>query len=110
MQRKEKQKPGSDHNLLLVVLALALCSLLTALICSYICTFVLDTFQNTQACALLITADGIKSDSAALETNVNTAVIGLKSCRDFGLALGIGNLGVLICLGLRLRLKPAKAS
>ena len=110
MRRKEKQNPGSDHNLLLSVLALTLCSLLTALVCAYICTFVLDTFQNTEACALLITADGIKSDSATLEQNVNTAVIGLKTCRDFGLALGIGNLGVLISLGLRLRLKSLKAS
>jgi hypothetical protein len=110
MPRKENPKAGSDSNLLLAVLALTCCSILTALVCSYICTYVLDSFESTEACALLITANGIRSDSATLEQNVNTAVLGLQSCRDFGLALGIGNLGVLVALWLRLRLKGQKAS
>ena len=75
-----------------------------ASICSaVICDFVLDSFEDGQAMALLITSEGVKSDDKKLEKNLNRATEAMKTCRDLGYALGVGSLGVGLAAGLRIR-------
>jgi len=84
----------ADGNLLMAVSAVALVALLTAIGTAYICGFVLDSFENSNAMVMLLTDAGVKSDDKNLEHNLSAATVALKTCRDLGWALGVGCLGV----------------
>lgn len=99
-----KQKPsvsGSDTNLLIAVAGLVAFSAIAAIATAYICGFVLDSFQDTNAMVMLITDAGTKSDDKNLEKNLSSATLALKACRDLGLALAVGCAGCGVAVGLR---------
>lgn len=94
---------GSDKNLLIAVVVLMVCSLAASIYVGWVSGFVLESLQNSQTMALLITDTGVKSDDAQLEHQLSTAGVALQNARDFGYALGIGSLGVLGAVIIRIR-------
>jgi len=100
MAKNEKQ---NEFNLLLAVALMVFSSAVASLFSAYICEFVLDSFDDSSAMALLITDAGVKSDDKHLEKNLTSATIALKSCRDLGVVLGIGSLGVGLAVGIRIK-------
>lgn len=100
---RSPESAGGERNLLLTVATLVGVAGVTAFACAYICGFVLDGFANSQTMVLLITDAGLKSDDAGLERKLTAATAALATCRDLGLALGIGCLGVGVAVFLRLR-------
>ena len=93
---------GSDANLLIAVAGLVAFSALAAIATAYICGFVLDSFQDTNAMVMLITDVGTKSDDKNLEHNLSSATMALKACRDLGWALAVGCFGVGVAVGIRI--------
>jgi hypothetical protein len=87
--------------------ALLVCSAVGAFSVAYISSYILDSFQNTTAMVMLITDAGTKSDDANLERQLSVATLGLKACRDLGLALAVGCLGVGVAVFLRFRRQNA---
>lgn len=51
---------------------------------------------------MLITDAGTKSDDKNLERNLSAATLGLQACRDLGLALAVGCLGVGVAVSVRI--------
>ena len=92
-----------NNNLLIAIVGLLVCSIASAIYTAYICGFVLDSFESSKACALIITDVGIKSDDANLEHQLSAAGVALESARDFGYALGVGSFGVLVAVLVRIR-------
>ena len=56
---------------------------------------------------MLITDAGTKSDDKNLERNLSAATMGLQACRDLGLALAVGCLGVGVAVLTRIFRKRA---
>lgn len=105
---KPKPSPsGSDANLLWASVGLIACTMIGAVGVYLLSSFVLDSFQDTNAMVMLITDAGTKSDDKNLERNLSTATLGLQACRDLGLALAIGCLGVGVAVFLRIRRQNA---
>lgn len=94
---------AKNNNLLIAIVGLLVCSIASAVYTAYTCGFVLDSFESSKAMALIITDLGIKSDDAQLERQLSDAGVALQSARDFGFALGIGSLGVLVAVIIRIR-------
>jgi hypothetical protein len=95
-----------DHqhqNLTWALVAILVCSLIASASTAYICQYVLDSFQDSHAMAMLITDSGIVSDDKNLEANLSVATQGLHMAKDFGLALTIGVIGVGVAVFIRLR-------
>jgi len=108
--RKEKPKlanPSADNNLIWAVVGLLICSAITAFATYGICTYVINSFADSNCMALLITDAGIKSDDAQLEGNLTAATQGLIELARLGLALGIGCIGVGVAVLVRIYRKPA---
>jgi hypothetical protein len=105
----EKPKPQSGSaNLLLAVSLLTAFAGITALASAFIAGFVLDQILNSPEAMVMIIVDGaIKSDSAALETNLSWATLGLKAVQDLGWALAVGCFGVGVAVFLRYRRQKA---
>ena len=104
---KPSPKPSGDANLLWAACGLVACSLIGAVGVYLLSSFVLDSFQDTNAMVMLITDAGTKSDDKNLERNLSTATLGLQACRDLGLALAIGSIGVGVAVFLRIRRQNA---
>ena len=100
-------KQSGDTNLLWALVLIVVACSMTALASYWICDFVLGSFQDTNAMVMLITDAGTKSDDKNLERNLSTATLGLQACRDLGLALAIGCLGVGVAVFLRIRRQNA---
>lgn len=88
-------------NQLVAIVALVVVAASTAWASAWVCDYVLATFENTNALALIITDAGLKSDDATLERKLSTATVALQTVRDFSLALGIGCLGVGAAVAVR---------
>jgi hypothetical protein len=99
----EKPTSQSGNNLLLAVVSLVAVSAVTAGFTAYICTYVLNSFQDSHTMALFITDTGIKSDDKNLEHQLSTATLALKFMRDIGWALGVGSLMVGVAVFFRQR-------
>lgn len=98
-----KASPASgDANLLWASVGLIVCSFIGAVGVYYLSSFVLDSFQDTNAMVMLITDAGTKSDDKNLERNLSAATLGLQACRDLGLALAVGCLGVGVAVSVRI--------
>lgn len=87
--------------------ALLLCSAVGAVSVAFITDHILNSFQDSNTMALLITDAGTKSDDANLERQLTTATLGLKACRDLGWALAVGCVGVGVAVFLRFRRQNA---
>jgi hypothetical protein len=99
-----------DHqhqNLTWALIAILTCSLIASASTVFICQYVLDAFQSTNAMAMLITDAGIVSDDKNLESNLSSATQGLRMAKDFGMALVIGVVGVGIAVFVRIRRQKA---
>jgi hypothetical protein len=95
-----------DHQhqqLTWALIAILVCSLIASASTVFICQYVLDAFQSTNACAMLLTDSGIVSDDKNLEGNLSVATQGLQMAKDFGLALTIGVIGVGLAVFVRIR-------
>ena len=101
MPKKQKPKSESDNSLIAVI-SLVIVASVTAWTSAWVCGYVLDAFQSTNAMVMLITDAGVKSDDAKLEGQLTTATMALRTIRDFSWALGIGCGGVAIAVGIRL--------
>jgi len=101
MAKRNDQRPSGSDNLLLSVVGLLLVCAITAVLVASICAFVLDSFQDSHAMAMLITDAGVKSDDKNLERQLSQATLALKACRDLGWALGMGSLGVGVAVFIR---------
>jgi hypothetical protein len=118
MAKKRKSKyagiiPATDHQhqqekLTWALIAILVCSFIASASTAYICQYVLDSFQDSHAMAMLITDAGVLSDDKNLESNLSVATQGLHMAKDFGLALTIGVVGV--GLAVLVRIKRQKAS
>jgi hypothetical protein len=91
------------QNLTWALIAILVCSLIASASTAYICQYVLDAFQSTNAMAMLITDSGIVSDDKNLEGNLSVATQGLHTAKDFALALVIGIVGVGVAVFIRIR-------
>ena len=100
---------NESHNLHLSIVTLIVCTLVSAISIIYICDFVLESFQSTNAMAMLITDSGIKSDDPNLEHNLFVAGQALMSCKDFAWALVVGLSVCLIAVGVRIKRTPLVA-
>ena len=114
MAKKQRSKYAgtipTDHqhqNLTWALIAILACSLVASASTVFICQFVLDSFQDTHAMAMLITDAGVLSDDKNLEGNLSVATQGLHMAKDFGLALTIGVLGVGLAVFIRVRRQKA---
>lgn len=94
---------NENHNLHLSIVTLIVCTLVSAVSIIYICNFVLESFQSTTACAMLITDSGIKSDDPNLERNLSVAGQALMSCKDFAWALVVGLSVCLFAVVIRMK-------
>lgn len=100
----------SDHqhqNLTWALVAILVCSFIASASTAYICQFVLDSFQDSHAMAMIISDAGIVADDKNLEGNLSSATQGLRMAKDFGLALTIGVLGVGLAVFVRFRRQMA---
>jgi hypothetical protein len=114
MAKKRRSKYAGviphDHqhqNLTWALIAILACSLVASASTVWICEYVLDSFQNSHAMAMLITDAGVLSDDKNLEGNLSVATQGLHMAKDFGLALTIGVLGVGLAVFVRVRRQKA---
>ena len=114
MAKKQRSKYAgtipTDHqhqNLTWALIAILACSLVASASTVYICQFVLDSFQDSHAMAMIISDAGIGSDDKNLEGNLSSATQGLHMAKDFGLALVIGVVGVGIAVFVRVRRQKA---
>ena len=100
---------SADTNLLWAVVLLTLSAGMAAIGSAWICETVLSAFGNSQTMALIIVDGGkaLKSDDANLERQLSTATLALQTVRDFGWALGIGCLGVLGAVLVRVFYRPS---
>lgn len=96
-------KRDVDTNLLWAVTILTVAAGMSALGSALICDSVLSAFGNSKTMALIIVDGGreLKSDDANLERQLSTATLALQTVRDFGWALSIGCLGVLVAVLVR---------
>jgi hypothetical protein len=96
-------KRDVDTNLLWAVTILTVAAGMSALGSALICDSVLSAFGSSQTMALIIVDGGreLKSDDANLERQLSTATLALQTVRDFGWALSIGCLGVLVAVLVR---------
>ena len=92
-----------EQNLTWALVAILVCSFIASASTAFICQYVLDAFQSTNAMAMLITDSGIVADDKNLEGNLSSATQGLRMAKDFGLALSIGVLGVGLAVFVRFR-------
>jgi len=95
-------QPSGDANLLWACIGLMACTFIGAVGVYLLSSFVLDSFQDTNAMVMLITDAGTKSDDKNLEKNLSAATLGLQACRDLGLALAVGCFGVGVATCLRI--------
>ena len=107
MAKAKSHQSGSEANLLWATVALVACAGLAAVAVAYITDYILSSFQDSQTMALIITDSGLKSDDAKLQGQLTSATLALKTCRDLGLALSIGCLGVGVAVFLRFRRQNA---
>lgn len=94
---------ASEHNLRVAVWFLIVAAFCASAASAYICGFVLDSFQSSKAMVMLITDSGLKSDDIQTERQLSAATLALQSCRDLGMALSIGCLGVGVAAFVRSR-------
>jgi hypothetical protein len=100
----------TDHqhqHLTWALIAILVCSLVASASTAWICQYVLDSFQDSHAMAMLITDAGVLSDDKNLEGNLSVATQGLQMAKDFGLALTIGVVGVGLAVFVRIRRQKA---
>jgi hypothetical protein len=114
MAKKRRSKyagviPRDHHHqhLTWALIAILLCSFIASASTAYICQYVLDSFQDSHAMAMLITDAGVISDDKNLEGNLSVATQGLQVAKDFGLALTIGVVGVGLAVFVRIRRQKA---
>jgi hypothetical protein len=114
MAKKRRSKysgtiPIDHHNqhLTWALIAILVCSFIASASTAYICQYVLDSFQDSHAMAMLITDAGVLSDDKNLEGNLSSATQGLRVAKDFGLALTIGVVGVGLAVLIRIRRQTA---
>ena len=114
MAKKRRSKyagtiPTDHHHqhLTWALIAILVCSLIASASTAWICQYVLDSFQDSHAMAMLITDAGVLSDDKNLEKNLSVATQGLQMAKDFGLALTIGVVGVGIAVFVRIRRQKA---
>ena len=101
---------ATDHhkqNLTWALVAILVCSGITAGAVVYICDFILNSFQDSHAMVGLITDSGLVFDDKNLEGNLSVATTGLHLAKDFGLALVIGVVGVGVAVFIRIRRQKA---
>ena len=100
----------TDHhrqNLTWALIAILICSGVTAGAVVYICDFILNSFQDSHAMVGLITDAGLVFDDKNLEGNLSVATQGLHLAKDFGMALIIGVVGVGVAVFIRIRRQKA---
>jgi hypothetical protein len=105
MAKPNQAKPSAseDKNLLWANMALITCSFVGSVGIYLLAEHVLTSFQNTQAMAMILGDAGrIVSDDKNLEQNLSSATMGLKACRDLGLALALGCFGCAVAVSVRL--------
>ena len=107
MANAQPAKPNAEQNLLWALVLIVVACSLTSLATWWICDFVIEGFADSSTMALLITDAGVKSDDAKLQGQLSSATMALKTCRDLGLALSIGCVGVGVAVILRLRRQNA---
>jgi hypothetical protein len=100
------EEENENHNLHLCVVTLIVCTLLSAASIIWIVDLVQESFQSTNAMALIITNAGIKSDDPNLEQNLSVATDALSMCKDFAWALVTGLLVCLFAVGVRIKRTP----
>jgi len=89
---------NTHSNLFITLAGVIVFTAFASFFIAYVSSFILSSFENAHAMAMLITNDGIKSDDKQLEHNLNSATQALIFCRDLGWALGIGCVGMAISL------------
>jgi hypothetical protein len=105
MTKQSPAKPSAsgDKNLLWANMALISCSFIGSVGIYLLAEHVLSSFQDSQAMAMILGDAGrIVSDDKKLEQNLSTATMGLKVCRDLGLALALGCFGCAVAVSIRL--------
>ena len=99
--KKENQKI-IQNNFLFVILSLLIISIVASSVTAYICNYVINSFNNTNAMAMIITDSGIKSDDITLEQNLSIATKTLIFMHELSMATVIGCIGISLSLVARI--------
>mgnify|MGYP006293403797 CR=1 FL=1 len=81
LKRNRNPEAKEDKNLIWAMVGLLAISILAAGFTAWTCGWVLESFQNSNTMAMIITDAGIKSDDKNLEHNLSTATMTLKYLR-----------------------------
>ena len=108
-RNRNAESPDANRhdNLHLSISGLLIVTCFAAILVAGICEFVLSSFQDSHAMAMLITDAGVKSDDKNLERNLTSATHALLICRDMGWALAVGALGCGVSVLVRFRRQKA---
>jgi histidinol dehydrogenase len=80
---------GQTFNLLLAVIGCVVIAALCAVTVYFTADFILQSYQDSNAQALLITGDKIIADDKNLEAKLNSAQLALQTCKEISLALAL---------------------
>lgn len=80
---------GQTFNLLLAVIGCVIIAALCAVTVYLTADFILKSYQDSNAQALLITGDKIIADDKNLEAKLNSAQLALQTCKEISLALAL---------------------
>ena len=102
MAKRNPVKSVNNNNLLWAVCGLLAISLLASGFTALSCEWVLQSFQDSNTMAMLITDAGLVSDDKNLERQLTDATIVLGFLRDVGYAVVVGSLGVCTAILVRI--------
>jgi histidinol dehydrogenase len=104
---------GQTFNLLLAVIGCTVIAALCAVTVYFTADFILQSYQDSNAQALLITGDKIIADDKNLEAKLNSAQLALQTCKEISLALALSCVviaGSVLYRGLKARAAGGLAS
>jgi hypothetical protein len=103
MKQKPKQsQSASGANDLYAVLVSAIVTISCAGATAWLLQYTIQSFQDSNTMALLITDAGVKSDDKNLEHQLSQATLAMKATRDIALAMAFGSTAVLSAIIYRL--------
>lgn len=96
MKPKLKPKPESGNaNDIYAVGVSAIVTIMCAGATAWLLQYTIQSFQDSNTMALLITDAGVKSDDKNLEHQLSQATLAMKATRDIALAMAFGSTAVL---------------
>lgn len=103
MKQKPKPRPlsGNDNDMYAVGIS-AIVTIACAGATAWLLQYTIQSFQDSNTMALLITDAGVKSDDKNLEHQLSTATLAMKATRDIAMAMAFGSTAILTAIIYRI--------